>query len=80
MLDVGQDTTACNGAHVHTEAAAEAANIILRFGLFPAAKAIWSASATRAVSKHRRSTCAFEDIRFVDGKLTAPGHEPLALT
>ena len=57
VLDVGQDTTACNGAHVHTEAAAEAANIILRFGLFPAAKALWSAGAQTA-SKRPTSTCA----------------------
>jgi CO/xanthine dehydrogenase Mo-binding subunit len=74
VLDVGQDTTACNGAHVHTEAAAEAANIILRFGLLPAATALWSADA-RAKAVDVR----FEDIRFADGKLTAPGHPPLEM-
>lgn len=72
VLDVGQDTTACNGAHVHTEAAAEAANIIWRFGLLPAAKAIWSAGTKDADPR-------VEDIRFVDGKLTAPGRSPLEL-
>ena len=41
--DVAQDTTASISAHVHTAVAAEAANVILRFGLWPAAKAIWSA-------------------------------------
>ena len=40
--DVAQDTTASISAHVHTAVAAEAANVILRFGLWPAAQAIWS--------------------------------------
>ncbi len=78
MLDVRQDTTACNAAHVHTEAAAEAANIILRFGLFPAAMAIWSAG-------HEGGEAAglfvrFEDLRFVGGSLTALGLPPLSLS
>ncbi|MGD9921453.1 MAG: xanthine dehydrogenase family protein molybdopterin-binding subunit [Pseudorhodoplanes sp.] len=75
VLDVGQDTTACNGAHVHTEAASEAANIILRYGLFPAALALWSARGAGASSVDVR----LEDIRFADGKLVAPGRAPLAL-
>ncbi len=74
VLDVRQDTTACNGAHVHTEAAAEAAGIILRFGLFPAAMAIWSGK-NETVGLYVR----VEDIRFVNGGLTARGLEPLAL-
>jgi len=74
VLDISQDTTACNAAHVHTEAAAEAAGIILRFGLFPAAMAIWSGS-DEALGLYVR----VEDVRFVDGKLTARGLEPLAL-
>jgi CO/xanthine dehydrogenase Mo-binding subunit len=77
VLDVGQDTTACNGAHVHTEAAAEAANIILRFGLFPAALALWLAAAKRG--KTAGANPRIEDVRFVDGKLTAAGHVPLGL-
>jgi CO/xanthine dehydrogenase Mo-binding subunit len=74
VLDVGQDTTACNGAHVHTEAASEAATIVLRFGLFPAAMAIWSGK-DEALGLYVR----VEDVRFVDGRLTARGLEPLAL-
>ena len=74
VLDVGQDTTACNGAHVHTKAAAEAATIILRFGLFPAATALWSGG-----RKASGVDVRFEDIRLADGKLTAPGRTPLAL-
>ena len=79
VLDTGQDTTASNGAHVHTEAASEAANIIVRFGLFPAAQALWSASATPNGVKASSADVRFEDIRFANGKLIAPGHAPLAL-
>lgn len=74
VLDVRQDTTACNAAHVHTEAAAEAASVILRFGLFPAAMAIWSDQGVAEGIYVR-----LEDVRFVDGKITARGLEPLAL-
>jgi CO/xanthine dehydrogenase Mo-binding subunit len=74
VLDIRQDTTACNGAHVHTEAAAEAANVILRHGLFPAAMAIWSGRG-EALGLYVRG----EDLRFVDGRITARGLEPLAL-
>jgi CO/xanthine dehydrogenase Mo-binding subunit len=74
VLDVRQDTTACNAAHVHTEAAAEAANVILRFGLFPAAMAIWSMN-----GEAEGLYVPVEELRFVDGRLTARGLEPLAL-
>jgi CO/xanthine dehydrogenase Mo-binding subunit len=70
--DIAQDTTASISAHVHTTIAAEAANVILRFGLWPAARAIWSGPAAGEFLR-------FDDIRFVDGKLTAAGMEPLAL-
>ena len=79
VLDVGQDTTACNGAHVHTEAAAEAANIILRFGLFPAAQALWSEAARSSGVKTAGTDVRFEDIGFADARLVAPGHVPLGL-
>lgn len=69
--DIAQDTTASISAHVHTAVAVEAANVVLRFGLWPAAQAIWG----RAAGKAPR----VEDVRFVDGRLTAPGKEPLAL-
>ena len=38
--DVAQDTTASISAHVHTAVADEAANVVLRFGLWPAALSI----------------------------------------
>ena len=56
------------GAPVTTHAVAEAAYALLRYGLWPAARAIWRAS----------DTVAFEDLKWVDGKLTAPGMEPLS--
>jgi hypothetical protein len=42
--DIAQDTTASISAHIHTTVAAEAANVIFRFGIWPAARAIWSSS------------------------------------
>ena len=56
------------GAPVTTHAVAEAAYALLRYGLWPAARAIWRAG----------DTVAFEDLKWVDGKLTAPGMEPLS--
>lgn len=73
VLDVNQDTTACNGAHVHTQAASEAANVILRFGLFPAAKALWSERGAAA------GNITPDEARFVDGRLTARDLPPLTL-
>ncbi len=75
--DVAQDTTASISAHVHTAVAAEAANVILRFGLWPAARAIWSAG--RFGGQAAGEFVRFDDVRFVDGRLTAEGMEPLAL-
>ena len=73
-----QDTTACNGAHVHARAADEAANVILRFGLFPAALALWSAGADGG--KAADVSVRLDEIRWVDGKLIAPDRKPLALS
>jgi CO/xanthine dehydrogenase Mo-binding subunit len=75
--DVAQDTTASISAHVHTAVAAAAADVILRFGLWPAARAIWSAGpfGGQAAGEPVR----FENLRFVDGHLTAAGMEPLPL-
>jgi CO/xanthine dehydrogenase Mo-binding subunit len=75
--DIAQDTTASISAHVHTAVAAEAANVILRFGLWPAAQAIWSSGASggQAAGEFLR----FDEIRFVDGKLTAASMEPLTI-
>ena len=75
--DIAQDTTASISAHIHTEVAAEAANVVLRFGLYPAALAIWSSGpfGGQAAGEFIR----FDDVRFVAGAMTADGMEPLAL-
>ena len=75
--DIAQDTTASISAHIHTAVAAEAANVILHFGLWPAARAIWSAGSFggQAVGALVR----LDDVRFVEGHLTADGMEPLSL-
>jgi CO/xanthine dehydrogenase Mo-binding subunit len=75
--DVAQDTTASISAHIHTAVAAEAANVILRFGLWPSARAIWSAG--RFGGQAAGEFVRFDDVRFVDGRLTADGMEPLSL-
>jgi len=71
--DVAQDTTASISAHVHTAVAAEAANVIFRFGLWPAARALWS------MGQPSRELPRLDSVRFVDGMLTADGMEPLTL-
>ena len=75
--DIAQDTTASISAHVHTAVAAEAADVILRFGIWPAARAIWFSGhfGGQAVGEY----VGFEDVRFVEGHLTADGMEPLSL-
>ena len=56
------------GAPVATQAVAEAAYALLRYSLWPAARAIWQAG----------DDVAFEDLKWIDGKLTAKGMEPLS--
>jgi CO/xanthine dehydrogenase Mo-binding subunit len=56
------------GAPVTTHAVAEAAYALLRFSLWPAARMIWQAG----------DTVAFDDLKWIDGKLTARGMEPLS--
>ena len=75
--DVAQDTTASISAHVHTGVAAEAANVVLRFGLWPAARAIWSAG--RFGGQAAGELLRLDAVRFVDGMLTAEGMEPVPL-
>ena len=70
-------TYASIGAHVHTHVVAETARIIYRFGLWPAAVALWGRGVMggQAVGQFLRP----EDGQFVDGGLTAAGMEPLPL-
>ena len=76
--DLAQDTTASISAHIHTGVADEAANVVLRFGLWPAALAIWSAG--RVGGQAAGEIMRLGNVQFVDGSLTADGREPLPLS
>ncbi|HUE09955.1 MAG TPA: molybdopterin cofactor-binding domain-containing protein [Steroidobacteraceae bacterium] len=66
-------TFASNGAHVGTQAAAEAARVIFRFGLWPAALDLWGIAPTHPTAKQ------WEAARWKDGNLLMPGLGPLSL-
>ena len=66
-------TFASNGAHVGTQAAAEAARVIFRFGLWPAALDLWGIGPTNPTAKQ------WEAARWKDGNLLMPGLAPLSL-
>ena len=66
-------TFASNGAHVGTQAAAEAARVIFRFGLWPAALDLWGIAPTHPTAKQ------WEAARWKDGQLLMPGLAPLSL-
>ena len=66
-------TFASNGAHVGTQAAAEAARVIFRFGLWPAALDLWGIAPTNLTAKQ------WEAARWKDGNLLMPGLAPLSL-
>ena len=66
-------TTASIGAHVGTHAAAEAARVVFRFGLWPAALELWGIAPGDPRAKQ------WETARWKDGQLVMPGLPPLAL-
>ena len=66
-------TFASNGAHVGTQAAAEAARVIFRFGLWPAALELWRLPPTHPTAKQ------WETARWQDGNLLMPALAPLPL-
>jgi len=66
-------STASIGAHVGTHAAAEAARIIFRFGLWPAALELWG------IAPNDPKASQWETARWKDGELVVPGLPPLAL-
>jgi CO/xanthine dehydrogenase Mo-binding subunit len=70
---ISSATFASNGAHVGTQAAAEAARVIFRFGLWPAALELWGIAPTHPTAKQ------WEAARWKDGHLVMPGLTPLAL-
>jgi CO/xanthine dehydrogenase Mo-binding subunit len=71
--EVSTATAASAGTHVGTQAAAEAARIVFRFGLWPAALDLWSIKGTDP--RARQSEAA----RWQDGRLVMAGLPPLAL-
>jgi CO/xanthine dehydrogenase Mo-binding subunit len=70
---ISSPTTASIGAHVGTHAAAEAARVVFRFGLWPAALDLWRIAVTDPRAKQ------WEAARWKDGQLVMPGLAPLAL-
>jgi CO/xanthine dehydrogenase Mo-binding subunit len=70
---ISSATTASIGAHVGTHAAAEAARVIFRFGLWPAALALWRIAPTDPRTKD------WAKAKWIEGQLILPGFPPLAL-
>jgi CO/xanthine dehydrogenase Mo-binding subunit len=66
-------TRASTGAPIGTHAAAEAARVVFRFGLWPAAMELWRIAPTDARSRQ------WEAARWKDGRLALPGLDPLPL-
>ena len=66
-------STASIGAHVGTHAAAEAARIVFRFGLWPAALELWG------IAPNDPKASEWKTARWKDGQLIMPGLPPLAL-
>jgi CO/xanthine dehydrogenase Mo-binding subunit len=70
---ISSATSASIGAHVGTHASAEAARVIFRFGLWPAALELWG------VAPSDRRAGEWEKARWKDGQLIMPGLTPLTL-
>jgi CO/xanthine dehydrogenase Mo-binding subunit len=70
---ISSATTASIGAQVGTHAAAEAARVIFRFGLWPAALELWGIAPSDA------RTGQWETARWSDGQLVMSGLAPLPL-
>lgn len=74
---ISSPASASIGAHVNTHAVAEAAEIIFRFGLWPAAQAIWNEGTVGGQVASEPIT--FEELRWIDGALAGGGMEPLPI-
>ncbi len=70
---ISSATSASIGAHVGTHASAEAARFIFRFGLWPAALALWQIAPSDPRARE------WAKARWTDGQLSLPGLTPLAL-
>src|SRR5262249_12792942 len=71
--EISSAAAASIGAHVGTHAAAEAAHVIFRFGLSPAALDLWR------IAPNDPRAAQWQAARWSDGQLTVPGLSPLAL-
>ncbi len=70
---ISSATSASIGAHVGTQAAAEAARVVFRFGLWPAALAIWD------IPSHDPRVRQWAEAFWQDGMLLMSGLSPLPL-
>jgi len=70
---ISSATTASIGAHVGTHAAAEAARVIFRFGLWPAALELWRIPVSDPRAKE------WAKAQWKDGQLTLEGLAPLPI-
>jgi CO/xanthine dehydrogenase Mo-binding subunit len=70
---ISSATSASIGAHVGTHASAEAAKVIFRYGLWPAALALWQISPRDPRAKN------WAQATWKDGQLTMAGLPPLPL-
>jgi CO/xanthine dehydrogenase Mo-binding subunit len=70
---ISSATAASTGAFAGTHAAAEAARVIFRFGLWPAALELWGVAASDPRAGE------WEKARWKDGQLIMPGLAPLTL-
>ena len=70
---ISSATAASSGAHVGTHAAAEAARVVFRFGLWPAALELWGIKPNGPKAKQ------WETAQWKGGQLTMPGLPPLSL-
>ena len=69
------NVAASNGVYYYGHSTRQAAQVLRRFGLWPAALAIWTQGADAAKARLAR----YEDATFADGKVSAGGLEPLPL-
>jgi CO/xanthine dehydrogenase Mo-binding subunit len=70
---IGSATSSSTGAHIGTHAAAEAARVIFRFGLWPAALELWGLAPTDL------KAFEWDKARWKDGHLVMSGLAPLPL-
>ena len=71
---VSSASSASTGAHVGTHAAAEAARVIFRFGLWPAALELWDLAPSDS------KALEWENAHWKDGRLVMSGLAPLPLS